>query len=86
MRDLWAGAGLDSVETREIIVQRTFADFDDYWATVLGGPSVGPQLAAMASDDLAHLRARMRGRLPADATGRITYGARANAVKGRIRS
>jgi hypothetical protein len=26
---------------REIRAQRTFADFDDYWATVLGGPSVG---------------------------------------------
>ena len=86
MRGLWAGAGLDSVETREITVQRTFADFDDYWTTVLGGPSVGPQLAAMASDDLALLKARMRARLPADAAGRITYGARANAVKGRVRS
>src|SRR5215207_4622158 len=27
MRDLWAGAGLESVETREISVRRTFADF-----------------------------------------------------------
>jgi hypothetical protein len=26
----------------------------------------------------------MRARLPADADGRITYGARANAVKGRV--
>jgi len=25
--------------------QRTFADFDDYWTTILGGPSVGPKLA-----------------------------------------
>ena len=86
MRDLWAGAGLKAVETLEIAVQRTFADFDDYWAAVLGGPSVGPQLAAMASDDLAQLSARMRALLPADADGRTTYGARANAVKGRVRS
>ena len=84
MRDLWTGAGLETVETREITVQRTFADFDDYWATVRGGPSVGPQLAAMASDDLARLCARMRALLPPDATGRITYSARANAVKGRV--
>ena len=48
MRDLWTGAGLADVETREITVQRTFADFDDYWTTILGGPSVGPWLAAMA--------------------------------------
>jgi len=84
MLDLWTGAGLESVETREINVQRTFTDFDDYWTTVLGGPSVGPQLAAMASGDLAFLKAQMRARLPADAAGHITYSARANAVKGRV--
>ena len=84
LRDLWAGAGLESVETREIAVQRTFADFDDYWATVLGGASVRTQLAAMAPEQLALLKARMRERLPPAAAGRITYGARANAVKGRV--
>jgi SAM-dependent methyltransferase len=84
MRDLWTGANLESVEAQEITVQRTFIDFDDYWTTIRGGPSVGPQLAAMASDDLAQLCARMRARLPADATGRITYSARANAIKGRV--
>src|SRR5207248_3170727 len=85
MRDLWTTAGLDGVETRQITVQRTFEDFDDYWTTIFGGPSVGPKLAAMASADLALLKTRMRARLPADATGCITYSARANAVKGRCR-
>ena len=84
MRELWTGAGLEDVETRQITVQRTFADFDDYWTTVLGGASVRPSLAAMASEDLALLQTRMRALLPADAAGRITYGARANAVKGRV--
>ena len=84
LRDLWTGAGLTDVETRAITVQRTFAGFDDYWATILGAPSMGPKLAAMASGDLVALQARMRVRLPADATGRITCSARANAVKGRV--
>ncbi len=84
MRDLWTGAGLEAVETREIAVQRTFADADDYWTTVVAGPSVGPSLAAMTSEDLKRLKARMGAHLPADAGGRITYGARANAVKGRV--
>ncbi len=84
MRDFWTEAGLESVETREITVRRTFADFDDYWATVLGGASVGRQLAAMESESLTLLKTRMRARLPEDAAGRITYGARANAVKGRV--
>ena len=73
------------METRAINVQRTFASFDEYWAAILGGPCVGPQLAAMSSAQCAQLQDRMRPHLPADAAGRITYGARANAVKGRAR-
>jgi len=84
MRELWTGAGLDSIETQEITVRRTFADFDDYWTTILGGASVGPKLAAMGSEDFALLKAQMRALLPADANGRIIYSARANAVKGRV--
>ena len=84
MRELWAGAGLEDVDTREIAVQRTFADFDDYWTTILGGPSVGPKLAGMPSEDLTRLKDRMRERLPADDGGGITYGARANAIRGRV--
>jgi len=84
MRELWTGAGLDAVDTREISVQRTFADFDDYWTTIFMAPSVGAKLAAMASDDVAVLEARMRARLPTDAAGRITYSAVANAVGGRV--
>jgi hypothetical protein len=84
LRDLWSGAGLEAVETREITVERTFADFDDYWTTILGGPSVRAGLAAMAPGDGARLQARMRERLPADAAGHITYTARANAIKSRV--
>jgi SAM-dependent methyltransferase len=84
MRDLWTRAGLDAVETRQITVQRTFAGLDDYWTTILGGPSVGPKLAAMTSEDRTVLKARLRTRLPADTAGRITCSARANAVKGRV--
>ena len=47
---------LHAVETREITVQRTFADFDDYWTTILMGPNVGPKAAAMASEELALIK------------------------------
>jgi ubiquinone/menaquinone biosynthesis C-methylase UbiE len=83
MRGLWRGAGLEAVETREITVHRTFADFDDFWATSKKSPSLGPTIAAMASEDAKTLKNRVRARLPADSEGRITYGARANAIKGR---
>ena len=84
MRELWTGAGMGGVETNVITVQRTFADFDDYWTTILGASSVGARIAAMAPADLAFLRARMRAQLPADDTGRITCRAWANAVWGRV--
>ena len=84
LRDLWTGAGLDVVETREIAVQRTFADFDDFWTVNLLGSTVRPTVAAMASSDVEVLKTRVRARLPADAVGRITCLARANAIKGRV--
>jgi SAM-dependent methyltransferase len=84
LQKLWVGAHLEAVETQEISVDRTFSDFNDYWRTILGGPSVSAKLAAMTPEELVILKARMRSRLPADATGRITYGARANAIKGRV--
>ena len=84
LQSLWTGAGLEAVDTREIGAQRTFADFDDYWTTILTAPSMGPKLAAMAADEVADLKAKMRSRLPTEASGRITCSARAHAVRGRV--
>ena len=83
LRDLWTGAGLVEVETREITVQRTFADFDDFWATSRMGSSIRPMIAAMTPGDAELLERRVRARVPADASGRVICSARANAVKGR---
>ena len=47
LRQLWRGAALDEVETREITVQRTFADFEDYWTTSTLAATVGQTIAAM---------------------------------------
>lgn len=84
LRNLWTGAGLDTVETREITVHRTFGDFDGFWTTSLLAASLRPMLAAMALDDVELLKTRVRARLPVDAAGRISYSARANAVKGHV--
>jgi len=84
LRELWSGVGLEAVETREIIVQRIFADFDDYWTISLLAPTVVATIATMAPHDVELLKTRMRARLPANTAGRITYNARANAVKGRV--
>ena len=82
LRRLWTAAGLKEVETREITVSRSFADFDDFWSTTVQAGSVAPIVAALSDADAARLRERVRERLPPDRAGRITYEARANAVKG----
>ena len=84
LRKLWADAGLVDVETRRIDVQRSFADFDDFWGAVTAAPTLGTLFASMTSDVLAGLKTRVRARLDEDGTGRITYGAWANAIKGRL--
>ncbi len=84
LQALWAGVGLVDIETREIEVERTFSDFDTFWVISQTGPRVAPRLAAMAPADVALLKERVRARLPADAAGRITYRASANAVKGHV--
>jgi SAM-dependent methyltransferase len=84
MQELWAGAGLQSVETREIVARRRFADFDEFWASSTITGSIRPTLAAMAPADVEQLKARVRARLTVDAAGRVTHEARANAIKGCV--
>jgi hypothetical protein len=79
---LWRGAALDEIETREITVQRTFADFEDFWTTSTLSATVGQTITAMNPNDVEFLKVRMKERLTADVTGRIVCSARANAIKG----
>jgi hypothetical protein len=84
LRALWANAGLEAIETREIAVRRTFASFEDCWRSCASFPTSGPAIAKMAPADVEKLKALLAERLPADASGRVTYQARANAIKGRL--
>ena len=84
LQDLWKNAGLRQVETQVIDAQRTFSDFEDYWATNLLAATIGSVVASMASEQVAELKDRVRLRLTPDASGRITYQTRANAVKGIV--
>jgi SAM-dependent methyltransferase len=84
LRELWVGAGLTDVETRAITVARSFADFDDFWSSVLIAVSMAQSIKEMPPAEVEQFKARVHARLPADASGRITYTSRANAVKGRV--
>ena len=84
LRGLWTAAGLQGVEAREIVVERTFSTFEDYWATSTITGGVRPSLEAMSVEERDKLKERVRARLPTDSMGRVTWTARANAVKGRV--
>ena len=85
LRKLWSDAGLEALEIRKIIVQRTFADFDDFWTASTGAGSVRATVDALARNEVEIVKTRLRATLPADADGRITHTAFANAIKGRVR-
>ena len=83
LRGLWMAAGLEAVETRDITVQRTFGGFDDFWNTTTSS-TLKHTLAELPADAVEQLKQRVRAHVAADAQGRITCDARANAVKGRV--
>lgn len=81
---LWREAGCDAVATTVIDVTRTWPAFDDYWATVLGSPSASGRLKGMTPADRAIVADRLNARLTGPDRA-VTYGARAHAVRGRVR-
>src|ERR1700719_4826356 len=56
LQNVWTDAGLECVDTRRMEVQRTFTDFDDFWATAMLAPSTGPTVASIPPDDVELLK------------------------------
>lgn len=81
---LWTDAGLEAVETRAIVTERTFANFDEMWTSATGTGRLKSAVETIEPVTLARIQAGLRARLPADPQGRITYFAKANAIKGRV--
>ena len=84
LHGLWRNAGLEAVETREIVVERTFSTFEEYWATSTITGAVRPPLEAMAPAEREKLKKRVRARVSADSSGQVTRRARANAIKALV--
>jgi SAM-dependent methyltransferase len=84
MRAVWTGAGLTDVETRTITVQRSFADFDDFWSASTSSGALKPTLAALPDGVIDRMKTAIKAQLPVDAAGRVTHTAWAAAVKGRV--
>ena len=81
---LWEDAGLGAIQTRQINVKRDFSNFEDFWSASTGTGLLRPTITAMAREDLARLRARVRTRLGALKDGPVSHEAHANAIQGRV--
>ncbi len=85
MRGLWEGAGLREIAVRRIDIELSFVDFDEFWDANTRTPnSVSNAIGTLSSTEIVRLKAKLQALLPIDPTGRITHGAHANAVKGRV--
>ncbi len=83
-RELWAAAGLQEIATHEITVERTFADYEDFWATCLLGPGLGRSIKALEPSQITALKTGVRNLLTTNTDGSLTCTARANAIKRRV--
>jgi SAM-dependent methyltransferase len=83
LQKLWISAGLEGVDTLEIMVERRFADFDAFWRAGLMVGSLGERMATLTDGQVAEVKARVRPMLAIDAEGTVVAKGRANAVKGR---
>ena len=84
MHEIWQGAGLVDVESRAINVERTFPDFDRFWAIALTGPRMSAQAAGLSPEMREALRTDLKALLGAEDGKPVTLKASANAVKGRV--
>jgi ubiquinone/menaquinone biosynthesis C-methylase UbiE len=83
LKELWRSAGLEGVATREIVVERTYPGFEVYWTSLQTLHSAS-QIRDMEAGQRDELRRRLQARLPSDEAGRVTFSARANAIKGLV--
>ncbi len=83
MRKLWIDAGLQKVESIQIRIPISFADFDEFkqWSSLPAGP-LTKSIMSLSVKAKEELYTRLEKTLPRAANGRIVYESFANAVKG----
>ena len=85
LRQLFAGVGLQQVETTAVDIHTNFASFDAYWRPFLAGQGSAPAYTmSLAEDARERLRERLASSLPTQPDGSIALTARAWAVRGRV--
>lgn len=76
---LFVASGLERVESCPIELTLRFDDFDDYWSA-----QPVENFRALGPEEVVRLKDALGERVPTDKHGRISYGARMNAIRGRV--
>lgn len=79
LTELLESSGLDEIQSQTFDLQMIYENFDDFWMSQATGTIRG-----LSDADTLRLKAILEERLPADARGRIVYGARVNAIRGCV--
>jgi hypothetical protein len=83
---LWASAGLNDVQVKNILFACGFDSFDDFWQPLTEGQGpAGAYLRGISEDHRTALRERLRQNLFGNRTGGpFTLNAKAWAVRGTV--
>jgi ubiquinone/menaquinone biosynthesis C-methylase UbiE len=84
LTSLFARTRLTEISSRTIDVTMSFADFNEFWVSQTPAYTpMGKMIAALSETDRQKVIDWVRATLLAGPDGRITYSARANAIKAR---
>jgi len=84
LKALFVGAGLESVEAREIEIAPTYPSFDDFWTSQTASVSPTAKFIRSISDpERLRLREAVRSILPSHTDGSVSYSACAHAIKAQ---
>jgi ubiquinone/menaquinone biosynthesis C-methylase UbiE len=84
LKRLWSAASIDIGATREIVVRRKFAAFEDYWSMATTAPRIAMSLDKAPPGVVDELKQRVRAAFTPEPNGVIVPAARANAIWGRV--
>ena len=81
LEETWVEAGLKNVEPKQISVQRTFDNFQQFWDITTLSPSIGPTVKSHP-DITKRVKLMTQEALGVDDTEPVTVTGFANAIKG----
>jgi ubiquinone/menaquinone biosynthesis C-methylase UbiE len=85
MKEIMTESGLVDVVGREIKIEVSYPNFEQYWdaQTGLANPTI-QRIRTLTPPELQKFKDHLRANVPTEGSGRIAYPAWSNAVKGRV--